>query len=313
MNDTKLTILIGTYNRLSILKKCLDSIEVSKKYNYQVFVIDAGSTDGTIEYVRGLKNNIHLIKDNCLIGQAASFNKVLPLVKSKYVCWLSDDDMLNKNMLSQAIDMLEKQQDIGMVALKVKDVFGSFIDEPYIGGIWPSGVLNANQGILRLEILHFMDFFDKKFPSYGIDANLTTQVLLCGYKVVYTREVSIFHYRDHYHFPGAFENENRKKLLKKALKIYKRKYKYLCLQHKIRKKSFTYNMYTLIYKIIVSIYNFSGIFIKIGLERGIGFYLRDWKNSYEGQFISPLDLVYNRRKPYYLVQEINLKKYKVSN
>ena len=49
------SVVIPTYNRLSILKKCLDSLEnqilIDEFFDYEVVIVDDGSTDGTIKWL----------------------------------------------------------------------------------------------------------------------------------------------------------------------------------------------------------------------------------------------------------------------
>ena len=53
------SVVIPTYNRLPILKKCLDSLEsqflIDKIHDFEIVIVDDGSTDGTIAW---LENNI---------------------------------------------------------------------------------------------------------------------------------------------------------------------------------------------------------------------------------------------------------------
>ena len=54
-----ISVVIPTYNRLPILKKCLDSLEnqilIDKIDAYEIVIVDDGSTDGTVDW---LENNI---------------------------------------------------------------------------------------------------------------------------------------------------------------------------------------------------------------------------------------------------------------
>ena len=50
------SVVIPTYNRLPILKKCLHSLEnqvlVEEIYDYEIVIVDDGSTDGTINWIK---------------------------------------------------------------------------------------------------------------------------------------------------------------------------------------------------------------------------------------------------------------------
>jgi len=225
MVDKTLSIVIGTYNRLGLLRQCLDALIGKIKVTHEIIVIDAGSTDGTLGYLRQLQT-IRLLCDEDLIGQAQSLNRVFKKLESTFVCWLSDDNIVQEGMLDLAVSILEQEPEIGLVSLKVKDIRGSHIDMPYIGGIWPSGVLNCNQGMISTKLLLALGGFDEDFRDYGIDGDLTTKVLLAGYKVVLTKQVAIHHLRDHETISWTDEND-RKQRLNAARTLYQRKYEKL--------------------------------------------------------------------------------------
>jgi GT2 family glycosyltransferase len=298
----KLTIVLGTYNRLEKLKSCMGSIIGKVETEYELIVIDAGSDDGTAEYLKTLRNNIHLIFQKKRIGQVKSLNKYLPKIRSNYVCWISDDNVVDAKTLDTAVDILDKEKKVGMVGLKVKDMTGRFKDEFYIGGIWPSGVLNMNQGVIRADLFKKLNYFDTKFPDYGIDADLTTKVLMEGYQVVLTKNIGIYHYRDYDNSERDFEKSYRHINLQKALQIYRRKYK-----KKFKIKQNDNSLFLFLSSVlsgIIRIVYFT--IIGVGEDSLIGnsINIRDWDNLLKTRFINLFDFWYNRHNSYYLVQDI---------
>ena len=162
--EVELAIVIGTRNRKEILVKCLQAIIGKIKVSHQIIVIDAGSTDGTIEYLKNIRE-IELICDGKPIGQAQSFNRVFPLLKSRYIGWISDDNVVQPGILDTAIKILQRNHRIGMVALKVKDVAGSYSGPPYNAGIYDTGILNCNQGVIRSDLFRKVGYFDESFKN----------------------------------------------------------------------------------------------------------------------------------------------------
>jgi len=311
---TTLSIVIGTRNRLESLKQCLGSLLDKIKTNHEIIVTDAGSTDGTLDYLKSL-SEIKLVEDGKPIGQARSLNQVFQTLDSTYTCWLSDDNVMIEGMLDLATSILDEHPDIGMVALKVKDVLGPFTDEPYIGGIAKvTDILNCNQGVIRTELLKSVGYFDETFRDYGIDSDLTTKVLLSGYKVVYTKDVAIYHYRDHAGAPGVFDIEERAQRQERGNQLYKDKYREsfkLDLQSRLRRKvgRTILGWINILFGKTIKNSFFSDrliIHIRLDLKRELlfGYNLRDWRNLLRCQFISLADFWLNRNQPFYLVQYI---------
>ena len=301
MVDKTLSIVIGTYNRLGLLRQCLDALIGKIKVTHEIIVIDAGSTDGTLDYLRQLQT-IRLLCDEDLIGQAQSLNRVFKKLESTFVCWLSDDNIVQEGMLDLAVSILEQEPEIGLVSLKVKDIRGSHIDMPYIGGIWPSGVLNCNQGMISTKLLLALGGFDEDFRDYGIDGDLTTKVLLAGYKVVLTKQVAIHHLRDHETISWTDEND-RKQRLNAARTLYQRKYEKLIYSRCGRQYNKDRLNDSLLMRGVISLYRFARR-RGIQLDQWIGLWERDWQNFIVGRFISPVDFLLNKNKHYYMVQRI---------
>ena len=295
-----LTIVIGTRNRLNVLKKCLDALMGKISNSYEIFVVDAGSTDGTIEYLNRLKK-VKLICDGKPIGQAKSLNRIFRTLNSKYVCWLSDDNVPKPFIFDLAIGILEEKNDIGMIALKVKDVKGPFTSVPYIGGIYKTGILNCNHGIIRNKLLKKIGYFDEAFKNYGIDPDLTTRVLLSGSKVAYTKELAVEHYRDYESETAAISQSERNNGINSAESIYNTKYASLI------KSTFNQKLDASMKKIIwflIRKYKRKLKKKKSNFELFLGKNMQDWFNLTHCRYISIFDFWKNRNKPYYLVQHL---------
>lgn len=197
MSQTKLSVVLGTYNRLELLQKAVESIVNQSTIPVKVYITDAGSTDGTIPYLQSIASaTIIPILVGKKLGQAKAYNEVFQIVDTPYVCWLSDDNIIVNHGLDMAADILDNNPNIGMVALKTKDLQGPFTDAPYIGGVSEIGILNVNQGMLRTKILQQLGGFSEEFRDYGIDPDLTAKVLLSGYDIAYTKAIAIHHYRN---------------------------------------------------------------------------------------------------------------------
>jgi GT2 family glycosyltransferase len=196
--DPILTVVVGTYNRLDQIKRCIESIRHETSHKTLIVVTDAGSTDGTVDYLRqAAAPDLKPILAGRKLGQAKAYNDVFRETTSPYVAWLSDDNEVVNGGLDLAVNILERRRRIDMVGLKVRDRLGPFAKAPYIGGIAAAtGILNVNQGVLRTQRLREVGYFSETFGFYGIDPDLTAKILYRGGAVVYTRPVAIHHYRN---------------------------------------------------------------------------------------------------------------------
>ena len=103
MLSNKITILIPTKDREYFLYYTLKTCINQEYKNYEVIVLDDGSTDNSIEMVKDLMKfnpHIKLHKNSDNLGMMENFEKGLNQVKDGYVMVLGGDDGLMPNSLS---------------------------------------------------------------------------------------------------------------------------------------------------------------------------------------------------------------------
>jgi GT2 family glycosyltransferase len=224
-SDARLSVVLGTFNRLASLERCLESILAETRTNVVVYVTDAGSNDGTQDYLKSLTDpRVRPLLVGRKLGQAKAYNDVFAMVETPYVAWLSDDNEVVDAGLDAAVRILDRQPRVGMVALKTKDVQGPFLGSVYLGGVSEIGVLNVNQGVLRTGVLREVGGFSETFGFYGIDPDLTAKVLYAGHDIVYTRQVALHHYRDWPTREGTPEHAELARHHALSLELYRRKW-----------------------------------------------------------------------------------------
>ena len=290
-----LSIVVGTYNRLDQIKACIDSIRAETRTPFRIYVTDAGSTDGTIEYLTSQADStLEPVFVGQKLGQARAYNDVFKRVTTPYVCWLSDDNVVVDRGLDRAVEILEADRRIGLVGLKTQDQRGPFKKSPYIGGLSTIGILNVNQGLLPTPVMNKIGGFSEAFRDYGIDPDLTAKVLFSGYDIVYTRNVALHHYRNWSEDPQSAEFAWITKRNEAAKALYTEKYGALARNAWIWKgrraawwafrkamgKRFSLN----------------------GRSAFMGQLPRDWHNLIAGRYISPFEAMGAQTGLYHLRQ-----------
>jgi GT2 family glycosyltransferase len=294
---TAATILLGTYNRVDLLRQCVESVLRHSPSRYKLIVADAGSTDGTIEYLES-QPSVQLVRDPGRIGQARSLNQLAAMVSTDYLCWISDDNILRHGSLDIAVSTLNQDPAIGMVALKVKDVTGAHTHRSYLGAVSDTGILNVNQGMLRTSVFKEIGGFDEIMRDYYIDVDITTKVLLKGYDVVYTKAVAIDHYRDH-DTSNWIEPNARPQRLKRNRAYYVLRYPVLVQENEAYLTSANSRRAERLERVRWILKWMS----RIGRVQN-SYSEHDWNNISEARFISPLDFVLHSGRPYYLRQRM---------
>jgi len=105
-----LSIIIPTFNRCKLLNRALNSVFNQTYSDYEVIVIDDGSTDDTAEMLQ--KNFTHLrYSYQSNHGVSAARNKGLELVKGEWVAFLDSDDEWLPQKLEKQISLLKVKPD----------------------------------------------------------------------------------------------------------------------------------------------------------------------------------------------------------
>lgn len=107
MKNPKITILIATYNRASLLPKTLQSILAQTYSNWECLIIDDHSIDGTQKIVQDFikkdkRFSYHLKSENYKVGLSGTRNYGLDLAESQnseFIHFFDDDDLMHPKKL----------------------------------------------------------------------------------------------------------------------------------------------------------------------------------------------------------------------
>ena len=108
----KLSIIIPAYNVEQYLERCIESCEkqdISCR-NYEILIVDDGSTDSTLSIANRLSIKYENIKIFSQENQGQSIARNLGLRKSsgKYIWFIDSDDYIKENCLRQSLQTLEE-------------------------------------------------------------------------------------------------------------------------------------------------------------------------------------------------------------
>lgn len=297
MDEPLLTVVVGTYNRLDQLRRLIESVHRETQVSYVLVVTDAGSDDGTVDYLNSIAGpRLEPVFVGKKLGQARAYNEVFRRVTTPYLAWLSDDNEVVNKGLDVAVRALQSDPRIGMVGLKVRDLRGPHIDASYIGAISSIGILNVNQGVLATSVMTKVCGFREDFQDYGIDPDLTARVLFSGHDVVFTRDIAIHHYRN---WSTDEESDEAKELRRKhehARVLYDEIYGW-----EARRTTSVVAQAALWRIAKVMIGKTFGASMN-SRRRVLGNLPRDYYNALHGRFINPFDPFYSIGREWHLRQ-----------
>jgi glycosyltransferase involved in cell wall biosynthesis len=114
-NDLPLvTIVTPTYNQADYLAETIDSVLAQDYPNIEYIVIDDGSTDHTDEILKQYDGRIRW-ESQANMGQAATLNRGWEMGSGEIIGYLSSDDLLKPNAVSESVNGLLNDPDIVLV------------------------------------------------------------------------------------------------------------------------------------------------------------------------------------------------------
>ncbi len=133
----KLSIIVPHYNRWSLLAGCLDSLSKQNYQDFEVLVVDNGSTDNSRERIknRSYPFSIFWIELKTNLGFARAVNEGIRASSSPYVMILNNDVRLDSDCIGRMIFVLEKLPKIGVVTCRIMSANNPYIVDSCGAGI----------------------------------------------------------------------------------------------------------------------------------------------------------------------------------
>lgn len=114
--NNKVSIVITSYNRLADLKENLNNIKYIKYSNYEVIVVDNGSTDGSREYLENLNNSLFkkiIIPTNK--GPAYSHDIGMRSCNGEIIITIDDDCFLQPDVVTHTVEIFNKNPNLAAI------------------------------------------------------------------------------------------------------------------------------------------------------------------------------------------------------
>jgi riboflavin kinase/FMN adenylyltransferase len=221
-NTHLVSVAILNYNGEGHLTTYLPSVIEHSPQNSKVLVIDNGSTDNSMTYLKSVKKEIDVIKLYKNHGFAGGYNQGISQINTPYVLLLNSDVRVTDNYLQPLIELLEDDKSIGAVQPKILSdrepalfeyagASGGFLDilgYPYCRGrifdtvevdegqyneaseiFWASGAAM----LVRTELFKEIGGFDKDFFAHQEEIDLCWRMKRAGYKIFVEPASIVYH------------------------------------------------------------------------------------------------------------------------
>jgi len=119
------SVVMSCYNASGTLDKAIKSILDQTYENFELVVVEDGSTDDTLERLQVIASDharINLIINDENLGLAASLNKGISASSGKYIARMDADDVAYKERLERQVSFLEKNKDVDILGTGIMQV-----------------------------------------------------------------------------------------------------------------------------------------------------------------------------------------------
>jgi glycosyltransferase involved in cell wall biosynthesis len=176
------TVITPTFNRAPLLEKTIHSVLAQNFTDFELIIVDDGSTDNTKELVTEIKDDRvkYIYQENGERGKAR--NTGTKNAKGKYVFFLDSDDLLYINHLNHAFEKIKKMNSPEFFHSRYENVYGSkkIVAKDYShADIW-ARIQKQNkfacQFFLRRDIATSYPFSENRNLKIGEDWLLLLQI-----------------------------------------------------------------------------------------------------------------------------------------
>lgn len=111
----RITVLMPAYNVGKYIAPAINSILQQTFADFELLILDDGSTDTTAEVISGFNDNrIRYVRNDRNLGLAENLNKGIELSQTDYIARMDGDDISEPTCLEKQIDYLENHPDVGI-------------------------------------------------------------------------------------------------------------------------------------------------------------------------------------------------------
>ncbi len=215
----QVSVIIVNYNGRAYVEPCLTSVLDQVYPNFQVILVDNGSTDGSAEFVERRFPKVQVVRTGvnlgfgCACNLGAQADTVFP-TRGKYLAFLNPDTVVEPNWLGPLVQVLERDTEVGLATAKIllysqPDRINTCGNEIHFAGFpacrgWmlSSSEITSIEDVfsvsgaafvIRRAVFDKIGGFDGRFFLYLEDNDLSWRARLAGYRSLCVPDSLVYH------------------------------------------------------------------------------------------------------------------------
>lgn len=211
----KISVVIPNWNGKHLLKTCLTSLQKQTLKGVEIIVIDNGSVDGSLTYIKRYFPQIKLIELDKNYGFAKAVNEGIKSSRARMVVLINNDTEVDKNCLKYLYQAAKARSQVGFVAAKMLNFYqrdkidsaGDYIDVvghanniglgeldgPKFNKAGEIFLVTGGGGLFKREVFASVGYLDEDYFAYFEDVDLCLRAQLQGFKGWFEPKAKIYH------------------------------------------------------------------------------------------------------------------------
>jgi len=208
----EVTIIIPNYNGLAYMEACMEALGNQSFQDFHLLVVDNGSTDGSVEWLRKKRIPALFLPENK--GFSAAVNLGIKHSTTPYVILLNNDTKVDKHYVRELLRAITRSPKIFSVSSKMVQMHRpELMDDAgdmycLFGWAYQRGVGRRSKGyrravrvfsacagaaIYRRQVFEEIGYFDEKHFAYLEDLDVCYRAKIFGYHNLYCPQAVVYH------------------------------------------------------------------------------------------------------------------------
>ena len=172
--NPQVSVIIPTYNRAWVLEEAIDSVLAQDYTEFELIVVDDGSTDQTFDVLESYRNDIKVLSQKNK-GVSAARNRGIAEASGNFIAFLDSDDLWLSQKLSVQIDFFNQTPDALICQTEEVWIRNGFRVNPKKRHKKPSGMIfkpslrlclvSPSAVMIRRHLLDRVGRFDETLPA----------------------------------------------------------------------------------------------------------------------------------------------------
>ena len=214
-SEMKASVIIPNWNGKHLLKDCLESLKNQSYKDFEIILVDNGSEDGSVEYVKDNFPKVKIVELKKNFGFAKAINEGVKVSDAEYVVFLNNDTEVSKDWLKSLIDCADLHPEaisvnpklLNFYDRKIIDGAGILINEvgqarsigwqekdrgQYDGNLYIFGATGGASLFRRKDFIK-VGLFDENYFMYSEEVDFAFRAQFQGYKSIFCPRALVFH------------------------------------------------------------------------------------------------------------------------